>query len=78
MTLIVGQLIGFACSGWLAGYALLAHGWSEEVIVPLLLALIAALISWLGPQIVNELTELNDQLAGRSPEFHDRLGGNPK
>jgi hypothetical protein len=73
MSMVIRQCIGFIGAGYLAGYALFTYGWSGPVIVPLSLSLIAALISWIGPAGLNELMELNDQLAGRSPEFHKRL-----
>jgi hypothetical protein len=69
-----GQQVAYACIGVLGGYSLGLYGWSGPAITPLLLSLIAALLSWVGPQIVHELAEINDQLAGRSPEFHMLLG----
>ena len=72
-SLIQAQWIGCLGAGALGGLSLYVYGFVGQVIVPLMLSLITILISWLGPQILHELMEINDQLAGRSRELHERL-----
>jgi hypothetical protein len=70
--LTTGQMLGYGSAGVLAGASIYAYGIADDAIVPLLLCLIAILLSWIGPQIIHELMELNDQLAGRPLECHER------
>ena len=60
----------------LGGLALYFYGLSPEAIVPLLLSILVFPVCWWVPQIIHELVEINDQLAGRSPELHEHLKRN--
>ena len=70
--LLTVQWLGIISASVLAGLSLREYGFGGAI-MPLSLCLTVALISWLVPQIVHELQEINDQLAGRSPEFHAHL-----
>ncbi|MEX0590235.1 MAG: hypothetical protein WD207_04025 [Xanthobacteraceae bacterium] len=62
--LMRGQAVGCFASGVFIVASLNVFGVSGNAIVPLSLSAIIMLICWLGPQIVHELMEINDQLAG--------------
>ena len=65
--LLFGQIVCFTIAGLFAVLSLRDGFYSA---VPSLIACtILAVIGWIGPQIVHELAEINDQLAGRSKEF---------
>lgn len=68
--LVAGQIILLIIAGALAGVSFSEHGFSAAAVSDLALCTLLAVIGWLGPQIVHELAEVNDQLAGRSKELH--------
>jgi hypothetical protein len=69
----VGQFLCYAAAGALTGTPFSAHGPGEASLIVLGLSALLAAVGWIGPQIVHELFEINDQLAGRSKEFHAYL-----
>ena len=56
---------------------ILGSWWGDELgtesAVVMLVAVIAVAATFFGSNITHELREVNDQLAGRSPEFHEFL-----
>ncbi len=66
-----GQIICYLITVMLAVTAIKEHGLSASVVPSLGVLAILAAIGWIGPQVVHELAEINDQLAGRSKELHD-------
>ena len=68
-----GQVICFFLAGALAAWTLIGHGISVSAVPSLAVCAILGAVGWLGPQIVHELSEINDQLAGRSKELHQLL-----
>ena len=75
--LLIGQWLCYLAAGLLGGAAFREYGFDGSVLAPLALAAVVAAIGWLGPQIVHELAEINDQLAGRSTELHSFLSRRP-
>ena len=73
--LLVGQFACFLIAVLLAVITIKEYGFAASGVASLGLAAILAAIGWLGPQIVHELAEINDQLSGRSKELHAFLRG---
>jgi len=73
--LITGQFLCFFIAGLFVVTAIGEHGLSASVVPSLALSAILAAVAWIGTQIVHELAEINDQLAGRgrSNELHNFL-----
>ncbi len=66
----VGQLLRYAAAGALASTVFFEHALGVGTLMLLGLAALLMAVGWIGPQIIHELAEINDQLAGRSKEFH--------
>lgn len=71
--LFYGQIACFVAAGLLFGIVVREHGFAASSVPGLGLSLILAVVGWIGPQIVHELAEINDQLAGRSKDLHKFL-----
>ncbi len=73
LMLFAGVLFGLALFGpwdWLARYVDLG---TQNLILMGIIALIVA-VAYFGTVVCHELYEINDQLAGRSPELKEWLG----
>jgi len=69
-TLRAGQILCWLIAGALAAVTYSEHGFVASAVPSFALIAILAALGWLGPQIIHELAEINDQLAGRSKELH--------
>ena len=78
--LYVTQITSYLVGGFLIGWAVFTPDWVESLIgpsaiTPIALGAIIMVLATYLPQVVHELAEINDQLAGRSREFHELLKG---
>lgn len=78
--LFASQLISYVVGGFLVGWAAFTPAWmgrliDPSAIAPIALGAIILVLATYLPQVVHELAEINDQLAGRSKEFHELLKG---
>lgn len=73
--LMFWQVGSWGVAGLLGGWAFRQYGLGGEAILPLVGCAILGLIGQFGTMIANELMEVNDQLAGRSPELRDWARG---
>lgn len=76
--LIGGQQLGYAAGGIFIAWSFASYGLTTNVLIPLMFSCLFILITWIGVQVIHELMEINDQLAGRSPEFHRQLRAGQK
>ena len=73
----IGQLGGMFFGGAFIGWAVTNLEQADAAIAVALGALVIAVSYW-AANILHELVEINDQLAGRSPEFGKLVGGGEK
>lgn len=62
----------YFCAVVIGGLSLNYTGFKESLGTLAILLVVVAVNQYI-PMLVNELYEINDQLAGRSPEFHEIL-----
>ena len=73
LMLFAGGLLGVAVTDSWSGLAEYIDLGTQNLILLGIVALIVA-VAYFGSIICHELYEINDQLAGRSPELRKRLG----
>ncbi len=75
--ILIWQLGGFVFGGAFIGWSVGNLEQADAAIAVGLGALVTAVSYWVA-NILHELVEINDQLAGRSPEFGKLIGGGVK
>ncbi len=73
----IAQWVGYFFTGFFIGWSLIYLEPADAAIAVGLGALVMAVSYWVA-NILHELVEINDQLAGRSPEFGKLMGGGVK
>ncbi len=75
--ILIWQTGGFFFGGVFIGWSVVNLEQADAAIAVALGALVIAVSYW-AANILHELVEINDQLAGRSPEFGKLIGGGVK
>ena len=73
--LMTAQTTAWFAVGLLGVSTLFAFGFTGEAIIPIIGCAILGAVGYFGSVIAHELGEVNDQLAGRSPELREWVRG---